>query len=89
MQCDEDKPNYSSAEYNQKVREINLRFWGKDNVRLCERLATLIGDPFDDKDIGRRFIVDLDKPKVRDIIDALHGPNGHTVMKMLEARSEQ
>lgn len=83
MNWDEYKVTKLDFIYQEKLRTVMDRVGLGDNY---EKFAELIGDPNDQK---RFWIVDLTKPRVRNIIDALVGPNKDTIWEMLLIRHEE
>lgn len=62
----------------------------KNEGSNCPILAEWIGGPWDPNvEVVRNYIVDVTKPWVRDIIDALNGPHGATILKVLEIKHKE
>ncbi len=85
---DDDALDVLHHTYSTRVGHIISRHWhisvptGDD----FETLAAMLGDPMV---WGRQFRVDVTKPRIRDLIDALDGPHGHALMKELEIQYKE
>jgi len=51
------------------------------------KFAKFIGHPFRHDDA--RYIVDISKPEVQQILDTLHGPHTKALLKVMEIRNKE
>lgn len=74
-----------AANYSDKLATIIADWAGVDPDELqrhhYERFATFIGYPFVE---GSHFVVDIEKPEVRAILDKLDSPHRHTLLRAMK-----
>lgn len=82
---------FDTYEYDRKLLASAILKWRGFDVRSSlvtkdfYEFATFIGHPSIE---GSGRVVPTHKPEVRHLIDLINGPNGHTILKMLEIRNK-
>lgn len=89
IEIETDEERHLHYTYSKRAGDVMRKFWRVHNQGMpedYERLAALLGDPYRK---NRRYILDVSKQRIRDLVDALDGPHGYALLKALEIQHRE